>query len=121
MLPILMFLSLIGLERTVRRRMGHHVLPAFSYPAYTPVRAKYPLRVNYCSPAGSWACRRRSGSCGRWRCYPTARVEPAHRESVSMLRDEDAGGAPPSGAELDRRTAILRAEGRMSLAHLAFR
>ncbi|WP_433661001.1 DUF6191 domain-containing protein [Nocardia sp. CA-128927] len=42
--------------------------------------------------------------------YGTKRMELDHRESVSMLRDEDAEGAPPFGVDLDRRTVVLRRE-----------
>ncbi|GAA5096438.1 DUF6191 domain-containing protein [Nocardia iowensis] len=45
--------------------------------------------------------------------YGTKRMELDHRESVSMLRDEDAEGAPPLvGIDLERRTVVLRPEGR---------
>ncbi|MEV4240606.1 DUF6191 domain-containing protein [Nocardia sp. NPDC049737] len=41
--------------------------------------------------------------------YATKRMELDHRDSVSMLRDEEAQGAPPGfGVDLDRQTAFLR-------------
>ncbi|MFI6779113.1 DUF6191 domain-containing protein [Nocardia sp. NPDC050412] len=41
--------------------------------------------------------------------YATKRMELDHRDSVSMLRDEEAQGAPPGfGVDLDRQTAVLR-------------
>ena len=41
--------------------------------------------------------------------YGTKRMELDHRDSVSMLRDEEAQGAPPRvGADLDRQTIVLR-------------
>ncbi|WP_067470887.1 DUF6191 domain-containing protein [Nocardia amamiensis] len=41
--------------------------------------------------------------------YGTKRLELDHRESVSMLRDEQEQGAPPLlGLDLDRRTVVLR-------------
>lgn len=41
--------------------------------------------------------------------YSTKRLELDHRESVSMLRDEQDRGAPPLvGLDLDRRTVVLR-------------
>lgn len=41
--------------------------------------------------------------------YATKRMEPDHRESVSMLRDEQDQGAPPlAGADLAGRKAVLR-------------
>lgn len=42
--------------------------------------------------------------------YSTKRMELDHRESVSMLRDEEADGAPPFGVDLDRHTVVLRPE-----------
>ncbi|MEV6337152.1 DUF6191 domain-containing protein [Nocardia vinacea] len=41
--------------------------------------------------------------------YGTKRMELDHRDSVSMLRDEEAQGAPPRvGVDLDRQTVVLR-------------
>ncbi|WP_062980846.1 DUF6191 domain-containing protein [Nocardia anaemiae] len=41
--------------------------------------------------------------------YGTKRMELDHRDSVSMLRDEHAQGAPPGfGVDLDRHTVVLR-------------
>ncbi|WP_433197627.1 DUF6191 domain-containing protein [Nocardia sp. CA-107356] len=41
--------------------------------------------------------------------YGTKRMELDHRDSVSMLRDEQNQGAPPQvGVDLDRQTAVLR-------------
>ncbi|MGK8487927.1 DUF6191 domain-containing protein [Nocardia asiatica] len=41
--------------------------------------------------------------------YSTKRMELDHRESVSMLRDEQDQGAPPLvGLDLERRTVVLR-------------
>ncbi|MBF6075180.1 DUF6191 domain-containing protein [Nocardia beijingensis] len=41
--------------------------------------------------------------------YATKRMELDHRESVSMLRDEQEQGAPPlAGVDLDGRKAVLR-------------
>ena len=41
--------------------------------------------------------------------YGTKRMELDHRDSVSMLRDEEAKGAPPQvGVDLDRKTVVLR-------------
>jgi hypothetical protein len=43
--------------------------------------------------------------------YGTKRRELDHRTSISMLRDEDAEGAPPAhGVDLDRGVAVLRPE-----------
>ncbi|WP_280492070.1 DUF6191 domain-containing protein [Nocardia asiatica] len=45
--------------------------------------------------------------------YPTKRMELNHRESVSMLRDEQGQGAPPLvGLDLERRTVVLRKDPR---------
>ncbi|MEU4343564.1 DUF6191 domain-containing protein [Nocardia sp. NPDC023852] len=41
--------------------------------------------------------------------YSTKRMELDHRESISMLRDEQDQGAPPLlGVDLDRHTVVLR-------------
>lgn len=41
--------------------------------------------------------------------YGTKRMELDHRETTSMLRDEQDQGAPPLvGLDLDRQTAVLR-------------
>lgn len=41
--------------------------------------------------------------------YGTKRMELDHRDSVSMLRDDQDQGAPPHlGVDLDRHTVILR-------------
>lgn len=41
--------------------------------------------------------------------YSTKRMELDHRESISMLRDEQDHGAPPLlGVDLDRHTVVLR-------------
>ncbi|MGO4617970.1 DUF6191 domain-containing protein [Nocardia sp. 2YAB30] len=41
--------------------------------------------------------------------YSTKRMELDHRESISMLRDEQDQGAPPRvGLDLDRHTVVLR-------------
>lgn len=39
--------------------------------------------------------------------YGTKRTELDYRESWSMMRDEDAEGAPPLGVDLDRGTVVL--------------
>ncbi|MCC3328077.1 DUF6191 domain-containing protein [Nocardia abscessus] len=44
--------------------------------------------------------------------HSTKRMELDHRESVSMLRDEQDQGAPPLlGVDLERRTVVLRKDG----------
>ena len=43
--------------------------------------------------------------------YGTKRTELDHRDSWSMMRDEDAEGAPPADVDLDRGTAVLRRDG----------
>ncbi|MEV0296505.1 DUF6191 domain-containing protein [Nocardia sp. NPDC050710] len=41
--------------------------------------------------------------------YGTKRMELDHRDSISMLRDEQHRAAPPTiGVDLNRRTAVLR-------------
>jgi hypothetical protein len=41
--------------------------------------------------------------------YGTKRMELNHRDSVEMLREEDADGAPPRfGVDLDRGTVFVR-------------
>ena len=41
--------------------------------------------------------------------YGTKRMELNHRDSVEMLREEDAQGAPPRlGVDLDRGVVVLR-------------
>jgi hypothetical protein len=41
--------------------------------------------------------------------YGTKRMELDHRDSISMLRDEEAQGAPPRlGVDLNRQTVVLR-------------
>ncbi|MFI6366594.1 DUF6191 domain-containing protein [Nocardia sp. NPDC050630] len=41
--------------------------------------------------------------------YGTKRMELDHRDSVSMLRDEQEQGVPPGfGVDLDRQTVVLR-------------
>jgi hypothetical protein len=41
--------------------------------------------------------------------YGTKRMELDHRDSVSMMRDEEGQGGPPkTGVDLDRGTATLR-------------
>lgn len=41
--------------------------------------------------------------------YGTKRVELDHRDSMSMMRDEEADGAPPGlGVDLDRGVVVLR-------------
>ncbi len=43
--------------------------------------------------------------------YGTKRMELDHRDSMSMMRDEEAQGAPPGlGVDLDSGTATLRPE-----------
>ncbi|KAA2261967.1 hypothetical protein F0L68_14805 [Solihabitans fulvus] len=43
--------------------------------------------------------------------YGTKRVELDHRDSMSMMREEEAQGAPPrNGVDLDRGIVILRPE-----------
>ena len=45
--------------------------------------------------------------------YGSKRMELDHRDSMSMLREEDAEGAPPGPrVDLDRRIVILRPEER---------
>jgi hypothetical protein len=39
--------------------------------------------------------------------YGTKRTELDYRDSWSMMRDEDAEGAPPLGVDLDRGTVVL--------------
>nr|WP_245574118.1 DUF6191 domain-containing protein [Amycolatopsis nigrescens] len=44
--------------------------------------------------------------------YGTKRRELDHRDSMSMMREEDAQGAPPNlGVDLDRGVVVLRPEG----------
>jgi hypothetical protein len=41
--------------------------------------------------------------------YGTKRMELLHRDSVEMLREEEAQGAPPAfGVDLDRGVVVLR-------------
>jgi hypothetical protein len=41
--------------------------------------------------------------------YGTKRVELEHRQSMSLMREEDAQGAPPRvGVDLDRGVVVLR-------------
>ena len=40
--------------------------------------------------------------------YGSKRTELEHRESMSMMREEDSEGAPPLGVDLDRGTVVLR-------------
>jgi hypothetical protein len=41
--------------------------------------------------------------------YGTKRMELDHRDSMSMMREEDAQGAPPGlGVDLDRGVVVLR-------------
>jgi hypothetical protein len=41
--------------------------------------------------------------------YGTKRIELDHRDSMSMMRDEEAEGAPPTmGIDLDRGIVVLR-------------
>ncbi|MER7014624.1 DUF6191 domain-containing protein [Saccharopolyspora sp. NPDC000359] len=42
--------------------------------------------------------------------HGTKRIELEHRDSTSMMRDEEANGAPAHGVDLDRRKIILRPE-----------
>lgn len=39
--------------------------------------------------------------------YGTKRIELDHRDTVSMMREQDAQGAPPSGVDLDAGTAVV--------------
>jgi hypothetical protein len=39
--------------------------------------------------------------------YGTKRMELDHRDSMSMMREEDAQGAPPLGVDLERGTVAL--------------
>jgi hypothetical protein len=39
--------------------------------------------------------------------YGTKRVELDHRDTVSLMREEDAQGAPPTGVDLDKGTVVL--------------
>jgi Family of unknown function (DUF6191) len=39
--------------------------------------------------------------------YGSKRTELDHRESWSMMRDDDSEGAPPLGVDLDRGTVVL--------------
>ncbi|MBK1785807.1 DUF6191 domain-containing protein [Prauserella cavernicola] len=39
--------------------------------------------------------------------YGTKRMELDHRDSMSMMRDEDAQGATPNGVDLDRGVVVL--------------
>ncbi|HEY8371714.1 MAG TPA: DUF6191 domain-containing protein [Pseudonocardiaceae bacterium] len=44
--------------------------------------------------------------------YGTKRVELNHRDSVEMLRQEEAQGAPPGlGVDLDRGVVVVRPDG----------
>jgi len=43
--------------------------------------------------------------------YGTKRVELDHRDSISMMREEDAQGAPPLGIDLDSGTAKISLSG----------
>ena len=40
--------------------------------------------------------------------YGTKRMELDHRDSLSMMREEDADGDPPLGVDLDKGTAKIR-------------
>jgi hypothetical protein len=40
--------------------------------------------------------------------YGSKRMELDHRDSMSLMREEDAQGAPPLGVDLDRGTVVLR-------------
>jgi hypothetical protein len=40
--------------------------------------------------------------------YGTKRMELDHRDSIMMLRDEDAEGAPPGRVDLDTGTVFVR-------------
>jgi uncharacterized protein DUF6191 len=40
--------------------------------------------------------------------YGSKRVELDNRASMSMMREEDAEGAPPFGVDLDRGVVVLR-------------
>lgn len=42
--------------------------------------------------------------------YGTKRAELDHRDSWSMMRDEQHQAAPPTDVDLDRGTAVLRRE-----------
>lgn len=45
--------------------------------------------------------------------YGTKRIELDHRDSMSMVRDEEAEAAPPTmGVDLDRGVVVLRPDGR---------
>jgi hypothetical protein len=39
--------------------------------------------------------------------YGTKRVELDHRDSWSMMREDDSEGAPPLGVDLDSGTVVL--------------
>ncbi|MBE1463210.1 hypothetical protein H4W33_002222 [Kibdelosporangium phytohabitans] len=39
--------------------------------------------------------------------YGTKRMELDHRDTVSMMREEDAQGAPPHGVDLDAGTVVV--------------
>jgi hypothetical protein len=43
--------------------------------------------------------------------YGSKRMELDHRDSMSMMREEDAQGAPPNGVDLDRGVVVLRPDG----------
>ncbi|KAA5831231.1 hypothetical protein F1721_21045 [Saccharopolyspora hirsuta] len=42
--------------------------------------------------------------------HGTKRMELEHRDSTSMMRDEEADGAPAHGVDLDRGKIVLRRE-----------
>ncbi|SDT19305.1 DUF6191 domain-containing protein [Actinopolymorpha singaporensis] len=46
--------------------------------------------------------------------HATKRTELEHRESVSLIREEDPQGAPPFGVDLDRGVVVLRPDGAAS-------
>jgi hypothetical protein len=43
--------------------------------------------------------------------YGTKRIELEHRDTVSMMREEEAQGAPPLGVDLDKGTVALPVRG----------
>lgn len=43
--------------------------------------------------------------------YGSKRMELDHRDSMSMMREEDAQGAPPNGVDLDRGVVIVPPDG----------
>jgi Family of unknown function (DUF6191) len=85
----------------------------------TAVEAGVPGLVIVLMAVGAWEARRRRNKPGPTLSatyvnevtalfYGSKRVELDHRDSWSMMREEDAQGAPPAlGVDLDRGTVAL--------------